>query len=55
MFSTEFDWKTYERNYSDVEMEARSEAENQLWLLDRLSVEDVFDLFEPAIEPAPEE
>ena len=50
MFSTEFDWKTYEQNFSDAEMEARTEAESQLWLLDRLSVEDLFDLFEPATE-----
>ena len=50
MFSTEFDWKTYEQRFQEVEAEARNEAENQLWLLDRLTVEDVFDLFEPALE-----
>lgn len=50
MNGTDFDWKSYEQHFAATEAEARDEAENHFWLLDRLSVEDVFDLFEPAVE-----
>ncbi len=47
LFSNEVDLEAYERRFASMAATAQREAKRQMWLLDCLPLEDLFDLYDP--------